>query len=240
MPNLDTSVAAVKRLVGTAHEAKGVAHVTEFLTAALRDLTRVSPYQARTTLTGDGTDEYPLGSLWTRGVSVISRVRYLADGDYNETPQELQPEEYDATEVTSAGAPQIRFLSITPPASSKVIIDHTAAHVLSTTDLTTLTDQQAGALEYAAASLLLRAAAASVAGVAPQASDMDFASSAVQNAADAYRRLADDMDAKYRDALGLPPEGQTAARPVLVTTPAQSNRRNFSRLTHPRRGAGSW
>lgn len=240
MPDLQTSVAAVKRLVGTAHEAKGVSPVTDFLTAALRDLTRVSPYQTRTTLTGDGTDEYPLGALWTRGISVISRVRYLADGDYNERPRELESDEYDATEVTSGGAAQIRFLSFTPATSSKVIIDHTAAHTLSTAATTTLSDQEAGAVEYLAAALLLRAAAASVAGVAPQSSDMDFASSAVQNAADAYRRLADDMDAKYRDAMGLPADGSTAARPVLVTTSAQSNRRNFSRVTHPRRGAGSW
>jgi hypothetical protein len=239
MPDLQTSIAATKRLVGTAHEAKGVSPVESFVTAALREVNRLSPYQARTTLTGDGTDEYPLGSLWTRGVSVISRARYLPDGDYNERFRDLAPDEYDATEVTSGGAAQIRFLTVTPPASAKVILEHTAVHTLSTNALTTLSDREAGAVEYCAAALLLRAAAASVAGVAPQSSDMDFASSALQNAADAYRRLADDMDARFREALGLPADGSVAARPVVITSPGTSNARNFRRLTHPRRGA-SW
>lgn len=239
MPDRQTIIGNVKRRVGSAHAERGVSPVADFVTAALADLDRDSPYAARTTLTGDGTDEYALGSLWTRGVSSVSRMLYRPAADYNEPPRDVYPEEYDAGESAADGSAQIRFLTFSPATGSKVIIDHAAVHALTdSAGTTTLTAGQASALEARAAALLLRAAAASVASTRPQEKDVDFALPSFSSAADAYRRLADDADADYRRLLGLGSDGSApAGAPQISSVPAMPNHRNRRNLTHPARSA---
>lgn len=241
MATRQTVTAEVKTLAGSALSIQGVRPVSEYLAISLRDLNRYRPYRVRTTLTGDGTDEYALGANWSAGFSTISRVRYLADGDFDATSEILPTESYDATEVTSAGAPQIRF-SFSPSASAKVIIEHTARHSLTeSASTTTLNDDEAGALAYLTAATLLRSAASTVGATVPQGTDEDFASGAFGGGGtDAFRRLADDYDKAADGLLGIDRSGASElppAAPAFVSVPATPNARNASYLTHPRRGA---
>lgn len=237
MPTQQTIVLGVQRLVGAAAKERGVAAIAEYVTMGLADLDLVSPYVTRVTLTGDGSDEYALASPWERGFSAIRWVRYYPDNDRNEPHQEIQPEAYDATELASDGTAQIRFYSLSPTSSDRVVIEYTARHTLTdSASTTTLTATQATALQYRAAAHLLRAAASSSASSAPQDRAVDFAVPGTSQA-DSYRRLADDMEESYRSTLGIPADGSAAQPAQFATVPVEYSARTRGRvhLTHPRR-----
>lgn len=105
MPTLQTVLADARRIVGQAVDERGVDPLGDYVPMALRDLTRLSPRLVRLHITGDGTDEYPLGSDWVRGTSSINRVRWVPDADFNAPAQYLTAEQYEVedarTTVTS-------------------------------------------------------------------------------------------------------------------------------------------
>lgn len=239
MPTRQSVIAEVQALIGRAARERDVKGIEEYVALGLRDVDRYSTYKVKTTLTGDASDEYAIGSAWADGFSVVERVRWVPDNDFNATAQWLMPEQYEV-EYTSAGAAQIRF-AFSPAAADRVVLEHTARHTLTeSASTTTLNDTQAGALARAAAAILLRAAAASAASTIPAATDEDFAEPAMGNAAQQYRLLADDLDAQFDQLLGIDRKGTSGAKqsaPVFVSVPAMPNRRNVPRyLTHPRRG----
>lgn len=235
MPTRQTAAAEVQALVGRAARERDVKGIDEYLALALRDVDRSSPRHVKLTLTGDGTDEYALPSPWERGFSVIERVRWVVGNDFNAVPVWIEDDEYEI-EYESDGDAQIRFYYGSPSSSDRVVVEHTARHTLAESAAsTTLNDTQTGALTARAASLLLRAAAASVASSVPQGTDEDFVEPAVTNAAGEYRRLADDFDAEYRRLLGITDDAPST--PVIKSVPTTPGRRNYTYATHPRRGA---
>jgi hypothetical protein len=239
MATRQSVIAEVQALVGRAARERDVKGIDEYVALGLRDIDRYSSRKVKVTLTGDGTDEYAIGSTWSDGFSRIERVRWVSDNDFNAPAEWLEPEQYEV-EYTSAFAAQIRFAT-SPSSADRVVLEHTARHTLTeSSSTTTLNDTEAGALARRASALLLRAAAASVSATIPAATDEDFAEPAMGNAAQQYRLLADDHDAEFDSLLGIDRKGSTGAprfAPVLVSVPATPNRRNSSYLTHPRRGS---
>lgn len=237
---MQTVTAEVQLLLGGAKRLRGAGDVPSFVASAQRDLDRYSPRLVRATLTGDGTDEYALASPWERGLSSISRVRWVPDNDFNEPAQWIATDAYEV-EYDSAGAGQIRFLTITPTSADRVVVEHSARHTLTAaTATTTISETEAAALARLTCAAMLRAAGAVAGSTIPQATDEDIAVSGTDGAADQYRRLADDFDAQADQILGIDRTartGEVRSAPVIVSVRALPWRQTAGRyLTHPRRG----
>ena len=94
MPTRPSVTAEVEAIVGGATREKGVEPVTVYLDLALRDVNQYAPREVRSVLVGDGTDEYDLPATWSRGFSVIRRVRHVADNDFDAPAVYLPQENY--------------------------------------------------------------------------------------------------------------------------------------------------
>lgn len=225
----------VVRFVGAARHERGVQSVDQYVADAMDEFSiYAKPRIVVYTITGDGGDEYGLGSDWVDGFSVIRRIRYVASADYDAVPIYWTSSDYQL-ETDSSGNPQIR-LRISPSSSDRVVIEHTGVQTIGETGAeTTVPDFIDTALAYLAAAALLRSAAASVNATRDQDTDtdiLDFSSHGGE-----YRRLADDYDQKFDRMAGIDRStpGASTKPPVITTTRAQPNRRRSRYLTHPSR-----
>lgn len=95
MPTRQTILTEAAALVGDAVRERGVSELGTYVDIALRDLDRYSPRHAKTTITGDGTDEYDLGDRWDAGFSMVERVRWVPGADFNTKAIWLTKEQYE-------------------------------------------------------------------------------------------------------------------------------------------------
>jgi len=229
-------VKKVGPLVGPAASVNGVSPIATYVDLVMDEFSKmVGSREVELTITGDGTDEYSLGSDWVDGFSTISRVAFWEANATTDAPVILLPDEYQIEEdLPAAGASQIR-LNFSPVAADRVVVTHSAPEIIGESAGTTSVKAPVDtALAYLAGAALLRAAALAVMAHTPQATDDDLLPSSFSSRAGEYRRTADDYDGKADQLLGVDRKGGGGAKgpPVLVARRVRPAGRSM--LTHGR------
>lgn len=216
-----TVIEKTKTLVGAAANERGVDQPQVYVDLALEEFTRFGkPREVEQTVTGDGGDEYALAATWDDDFSTLVSVIYWPSNDTDSQPLTIPLTDVQIERrLPSDGGTQIRFLTLSPSSSDRVVVTFTAPHTLGETSATTTVQTtQALGLAYLAASMMLNAAAAGTAATVPQSGDADFVSSTFGTAGDAYRRLATVYAAKADDMLGISRSPESSVGPPVITS----------------------
>jgi hypothetical protein len=73
----------------------GVSGTADYVADALARLNDVAPREVKLQITGDTTDEYPLGDDWSEGFSYVKRVRMVESADFDEPAIWIEHEDYE-------------------------------------------------------------------------------------------------------------------------------------------------
>lgn len=233
-----TVIGKTGNLIGKAATERGVEPLQVYVELAVDEFNRFAkPRELEQTITGDGGDEYALDSEWDDDFSTLVDVVYWPSNDTDSTPTRVSLTDVQVEKrLPSDGGSQIRFLSISPSSSDRVVVTFTALHTLGeTAATTTIPASLAIGLAYLAGSMALNAAAAGTAATVPQSGDADIVGSTFGTAGDAYRRLATEFSRKADELLGISRSGEGAVgRPAMVSKRAIPGRARGRRpyLTH--------
>lgn len=148
--------------------------LSTFVTLAAQKVNRVRPRIVRLVITGDGGDEYGLGSDWVDRFSRVAEseggIAYLDANDSDDYPRVLRSDEWKL-EYDSNGDPQIRF-AFTFDSSDRMHVFHTAPHTIDDSGSTLRTVDDTPFAELVAA-LAIRFRIAAVLAMRPQSVDAD-------------------------------------------------------------------
>lgn len=234
----------VSARVGGAEKVLSGAGIGDYADGALPEFSSAASLAGRVrkvelTITGDGTDEYGLGSSWTDGFSRVLECWRWDSNDTNSEPILMGPEEYQIEDaLPAAGSSQIRFLTYSPSSADRIVVTHTALHTL-TDAATSISSWDEEAFADLVASRLLEDAATAVLRFKPQASDEDFLGGGTQaERASQYRESARRLMERYRAHFGLGTEAAPLPQAVAVFEVVEKLPAGVIdyRHTHSRRG----
>lgn len=186
------------------------------IAAALERYSKHRPDEDAADLAGSGGHDLALPEAWIEGFSRVVQVEYPVD----QVPEEILPAGHWKLYRSPAGL-KLRLPYETPSAAESVRVTFTV-----TREEATVVDGDLDAVACLAAAICLRTLAAAYA----QTSDSSIQADVVnyQSKADQYRRLADSLEGKYNDHLGIDPKGGVpAASSIAAATPSER-----VRLTH--------
>lgn len=247
MATRQTYVTAVKSRVSGAERLLDVNSLSHYVDQCLPAYSAAAANRGRTrkvelTITGDGSEEYGLGSDWTDGFSTVVEVWRWDDNDTTDQPTRLGSDEYEVEDaLPSSGASQIRFLTFSPSSSDRVVVVHTALHTC-TDSASTLSAWDDEAFADLVSSRVLEAAATALLSRVPQSTDTDsLIGNPDAERAREYRTSARTLERRFERHFGIGDvdNGPETARAVVITEDLDKGPGILRyRHTHPRRGRG--
>lgn len=248
MATRQTYVKAVRaRVAGAERLIQSVAELGAYVDQCVQTFSAAAANRGRTrkvelTITGDGSEEYGLGSDWTDGFSTVLEVWKWDDNDTTEQPEYIANDEYEVEDyLPSAGASQIRFLTFSPSSSDRVVVIHTALHAV-TDSSSTISSWDDEAFADLIAARVLEAAATALLARVPQATDTDtLIGNPDSERAREYRESARRFERRYERHFGIgdAETGQEQSRAFVVTEDIDRGPSLLRyRHTHPKRGSG--
>lgn len=213
MSTRQTFVTQVEARTGGAQRVPGVSSIGTYIDQCLPTfnaaaVNRGSVRIVELTITGDGTDEYSLGSDWTDEFSYVKEVWLWESNDTNDDPFILNSDEWRVeTRLPSAGASQIRLLSYAPSSSDRVVVVHTALHTITDAE-STMEAHDEEAFANLVAARVLEAASTALLALIPQGSDTDALLGSPQGErANGYRESARTLERRYERHFGIAADG---------------------------------
>lgn len=213
MPLIDIVERKTKDSSGTLQYEDYTGAVTE----ALKRYSKHRPYWKVADITGNGGHDYPLPADWSEGLSAAQGIEYPV-GNIPETILDAADWKLYATPTGK----KLRLITSTPKATETFRLVYSTLHASERT----VPAADIEAVANLAASICLRQLAAKYG----QTSDPTINADVVnyRSKCDEFRRLADSLEALYKEHLGLKESDTTPA--AMATAPAP--KRDRVRLTH--------
>ncbi|WP_447978084.1 hypothetical protein [Candidatus Nitrospira bockiana] len=204
-----------------------VAQKDDAIFQAVKRYATIRPVLAVQDYAGDGaTYDFALPSGWVAEFSTIRALEYPAD---QRKPSLLEDDEWQFYQTT-AGT-KLRLLDTTPATGKTLRVTFTKLHVVDANGSTIPAHDEEAVADLAAA-IGLRALAAIYSGTvdATLAADtVDYKSKAAE-----YSKRADELEARWRDHLGLDRESDAKAASHFIDVD-QTDSLGRDKLTHPNR-----
>lgn len=125
MATFNDGLDGIARLIKDSGGRVKLTELTGILQDAVRRFQRRVPRVIVKEVAGDGGFDYALPSDYVDGFSTIRKLFYPFDSIDRE-PEELEPKEYRV--FRREAGPKLRFLTVTPAADKKYLIEFTAPH----------------------------------------------------------------------------------------------------------------
>jgi len=194
---------------------------------AVKRYASVRPRERAQDYAGDGVAfDFDLPSGWVSDLSVIRKIEYPQG---KRSPVFLERDDWQFYQTTTVD--KIRLIAITPSSGKSLRVLYTAPHIVDVTQ-STISSQDEEAVADLASSIGLRDLAAVYANTVDptiQADSVDYRSKSTE-----YLKLADSLEKRYRQHLGIDKDAPVQAASSFVDVD-QTDSRGRDKLTHPNR-----